>query len=112
MKTIKITETSYSKALNQLTSELNQIIDNKDENKVIINNITTNANMCYNLLQGPNTKKYTLTEGQKIYPYGDYEGYELNFDAYQRWDDNKIYLKKDEEIIETLEVEDENIALI
>lgn len=108
MKTIKITETSYSKALNQLSSELNKIIN---DNKTI-DNITTNANMCYNLLQGPNTKKYTLTDGQKIYPYGDYEGYELNFDAYQRWDDNKIYLKKDEEIIETLEVEDENMALI
>jgi hypothetical protein len=109
MKTIKITQANNENAFNYLTTELNMIID---ENKNAINNITTNANVCYTLLQGPNTKSYTLNNNQKIYPFGNYEGYDLNFDAYQKWDDNKIYLKKDEEIIATLEFEDENMVLI
>ncbi len=113
MKKIKITQTKYLDAQKYLFSELYKIInDNKDSN-----NITTNGNIA-SVLQ--DSLMYNLNDNltieqklkQKFYKIGNFENLSLMVDSIQLWTDNIIYLKNNEEIIETIEIINENDILI
>ena len=49
---------------------------------------------------------------QQFFQIGVFNNLPLNVDTLQRWDNDEIHLKKDDEIIATIEVEDENNILI
>jgi hypothetical protein len=67
--------------------------------------------MCY-LLEENYSLKDKLNKNQQFYLIGNYEGIELFVDALQRWTNNRIYLKKDDDIICEIEVVDEKNMLI
>jgi len=114
MKTIKIAESKYTESLKHLTTELNEIID-----KNIINSMVTNGNIASilqdSLFYSLNSQKSSRDENDKSLPFfqlGIFYNLPLIVDQLQKWNDNKIYLKKEDEIIEIIEIEDENDILL
>lgn len=116
MKIIKIMQNNNIDAVKYLMLEINQTIN---ENINLINNIATNGNLA-SILQ--DSLFYTLNfkdsktdengKKQQFFPIGNICNLPLNVDTLQSWDNNKIHLKKDNEIIFTVEVKDENNILI
>ena len=103
---IKITEKTGILSQKQLEDD---IISHIDEN---VDNIETNGNIATILCDSSLYKLLSLNKDQKIYTVGLFNNITLNVNTYQKWDDNKIYLKKDNEIILEIEIIDENNWLI
>jgi len=112
MKTInlKIDQANYRLASKYLASEILNILEENKE----ITNIVSNGNIC-SILQ--DDLKYTLkrrdnSEIENMYSIGNFDDIELDVDVLQLWTDNKIYFKKNNDVIIILEVEDtENILI-
>jgi len=114
METIKITKTNHRESIKYLTSELTKIID---KNKILINNISTNGNLASvlqdDLLYSIDFEKIDKNDRKSyLCQVGVFYNLPLNVDTLQSWTINEIHLKKDEEIIQTVEIEDKNDFLI
>lgn len=109
MKTIKIKDKSYSIALIYLTNELNEELKNVD-----CDNIVSNGNICYALQESMGQKPTVpnLIKGQNYYNLGNYNDKQLFVNVMQLWTDNKIYLRKGDDIVTEILVDDSGSILI
>lgn len=107
---IEITQQSFYESLKYFCDELNKIIEQNNN----INSIVSNGNIC-SILQDSvfyRTENLNTIDTDNQHSIGSYNGLLLVIDKFQRWDDNVIYLKNNDEVIQTIQLVDDNKSLI
>jgi len=109
MKTINITQETITESLKYFFNELNKIITPET------NTIITNANIASVLQDSVDYKVCKTTDDSnktKNYIIGTFNESRLFVDPQQSWIDNRIILKKDNKLVDEINVNDENGNLI
>ena len=107
---IEISQQTYLESLKYFCDELNKEIEQNNN----INSIVSNGNIC-SILQDSffyRTEKSNNIDTDNHYSIGSYSDLLLIVDKLQRWDDNVIYLKNNDEVIQTIQLVDDNKSLI
>jgi len=112
MKIIDLENLSIETTYMSILKEIYNIIISFDN----VNTILTNCNLGSVLLDYPISNQYKLKDsissGGKIYPIGQLGNIIVYVDPLMKISDKVIYLKNNDELIETIEIKDKNNILI
>ena len=111
MKTIKTTQTKNTEAFQYLFSELNNIINENNNSNRLVTNCNIASFLQDSLLYDLKSSCISPELNQDFYKIGIFANLSLIVDRNQLWSDNIIYLKNNDETIETIEIIDDNYIL-